>query len=101
MRSPKEKGQRFTMLSTDRPVCSASGGPSHVSYPRWVQLCKLCKVRCSLSVGRKWSGTIVRDLDEEEESDVVKPRVKRMRVGVSPTMGLVSVQVSERASSVL
>ena len=38
---------------------------------------------------------MVQDSDEEEESDVVKPRVKRMRVGVSPTAGPVSVQVPE------
>ena len=45
--------------------------------------------------------TVIEDLDEEEEGEVGRPRVKKAQVGISPSVGWVLVQVPERVSSVL
>src|SRR3979490_1425523 len=64
--------------------------------------CKFCKVRCSLSLGRKRGSEWILDSDEEETGSNDQPKVKRPKtIGVRPRAGPVSVQVPERTSSVL
>ena len=64
--------------------------------------CKLRKVRCSLSLGRKRGSEWILDSDEEETGSNDQPKVKRPKTtGLQPSVGPVSVQVPERTSSVL
>src|SRR3979490_2505886 len=64
--------------------------------------CKFCKVRCSLSLGRKRGSEWILDSDEEETGSNDQPKVKRPKsTGVRPSAGPVTGQVPEWASSVL